>query len=57
MGDKFWAKERGTDDVQHEHDASTPKHNKGRKRLRRSSKRKLENYVTRFVDDRNDGEV
>jgi len=54
MGDKIWAKERGTDDVNHEHDTSTPKHNKGRKRLRRSAKRKLENFADRFLNDQKD---
>lgn len=54
MGDKIWAKERGNDDVQHEHDPSTPKHNKGRKRLRRSAKRKLENFAERFLNDQKD---
>ena len=40
MSDKIWAKERWIDDYGHRHDPSTPKHNKGRKRLRRSAKRK-----------------
>ena len=40
MAEKNWAHERGIDDECHRHDPSTPKHNKGRKRLRRSAKRK-----------------
>ena len=54
MGDKIWAKERGNDDVNHKHDTSTPKHNRGRKRLRRSAKRKLENFAERFLNDQKD---
>lgn len=46
---------RGTlenDSIEHFHDPSTPKHNRSRKRIRRSIKRMEERYVKRFLDDR-----
>lgn len=51
MGDKNWAHERGIDDIFHRHDPSTPKHNKGRKRLRRAVKRREARLVMKQVDD------
>lgn len=51
MSDKIWAKERCMDDVGHRHDPSTPKHNKGRKRIRRSAKRKDARIAMRAVSD------
>ena len=51
MGDKNWAHERGIDDLFHRHDPSTPKHNKGRKRLRRAVKRREARLIMKQVDD------
>jgi len=51
MSDKIWAKERWIDDYGHRHDPSTPKHNKGRKRIRRSAKRKDDRLAMKAVDD------
>ncbi len=51
MGDKNWAQERWIDDICHRHDPSTPKHNKGRKRIRRSAKRREARLVMKQVDD------
>lgn len=51
MGDKNWAHERGIDDMFHRHDPSTPKHNKGRKRIRRAAKRREAKLVMKQVDD------
>lgn len=51
MGDKNWAHERGIDDLFHRHDPSTPKHNKGRKRLRRAVKRREARLAMKQVDD------
>jgi hypothetical protein len=51
MSDKIWAKERWIDDYGHRHDPSTPKHNKGRKRLRRSAKRKDVRIALQPVSD------
>lgn len=51
MGDKNWAHERWIDDICHRHDPSTPKHNKGRKRLRRAVKRREARLVMKQVDD------
>ena len=51
MGDKNWAHERWIDDLFHRHDPSTPKHNKGRKRLRRAVKRREARLVMKQVDD------
>lgn len=51
MGDKNWAHESGIDDLFHRHDPSTPKHNKGRKRLRRAVKRREARLVMKQVDD------
>lgn len=51
MPDKIWAKERWIDDYGHRHDPSTPKHNKGRKRLRRSAKRKDDRLALQSVSD------
>jgi hypothetical protein len=50
MADKIWAGLKENDDILHEHDASTPKHNKGRKRLRRSAKRKLNHAIIKDED-------
>ena len=51
MAEKNWQHMRGLDDILHRHDSSTPKHNRGRKRLRRSAKRKDARGVMREVDD------
>jgi hypothetical protein len=51
MSDKIRAKERWIDDYGHRHDPSTPKHNKGRKRLRRSAKRKDVRIALQPVSD------
>ena len=51
MGDKNWAHERWIDDYGHRHDPSTPKHNKGRKRIRRAVKRREARLVMKQVDD------
>ena len=51
MAEKNWAHEMGIDDECHRHDPSTPKHNKGRKRLRRSAKRKDVRIALQPVSD------
>lgn len=51
MGDKNWAHERWIDDICHRNDPSTPKHNKGRKRLRRAVKRREARLFMKQVDD------
>lgn len=51
MAEKNWAHERCIDDEGHRHDPSTPKHNKGRKRLRRSAKRKDVRIALQPVSD------
>lgn len=38
------------DSIQHRHDPSTPKHNRGRKRLRRSIKRKEARDALRYEE-------
>jgi hypothetical protein len=40
MANKILRGELENDSIQHRHDPSTPKHNRGRKKLRRSIKRK-----------------
>lgn len=52
MAEKYWAREMEIDDYMHEHDPSSPKNRKGRKRKRRSAKRK-EEYSARkqMIDD------
>ena len=51
MAEKNWAHERDIDDECHRHDPSTPKHNRGRKRLRRSAKRKDVRIALQPVSD------
>lgn len=51
MGDKNWAHERWIDDICHRNDPSTPKHNKGRKRLRRAVKRREARLFMKQVDE------
>ena len=43
MAEKYWVREMEIDDYMHEHDPSSPKNRKGRRRKRRSAKRKEEN--------------
>lgn len=52
MAEKYWAREMEIDDYMHEHDPSSPKNRKGRRRKRRSAKRKEENSARKqMIED------
>ena len=52
MAEKYWAREMEIEDVMHEHDPSSPKNRKGRRRKRRSAKRKEENAARKqMIED------
>lgn len=50
MTNKILRGELENDSIEHFHDQSTPKHNKDRKRLRRSIKRKESHEAMRFEE-------
>lgn len=52
MAEKYWVREMEIDDYMHEHDPSSPKNRKGRRRKRRSAKRKEENAARKqMIED------
>jgi len=51
MNNKILRGELENDSIEHFRGPSTPKHNRGRKRLRRSIKRKEARFAKRFLDD------
>lgn len=52
MAEKYWVREMEIDDYMHEHDHSSPKNRKGRRRKRRSAKRKEENAARKqMIED------
>jgi hypothetical protein len=50
MTSKILRGELENDSIEHFHDPSTPKHNRGRKRLRRSIKRKEAHEAMRYEE-------
>lgn len=52
MAEKYLVREMEIDDYMHEHDPSSPKNRKGRRRKRRSAKRKEENAARKqMIED------
>ena len=52
MAEKYCVREMEIDDYMHEHDPSSPKNRKGRRRKRRSAKRKEENAARKqMIED------
>ena len=51
MTNKILRGELENDSVQHKHDPSTPKHNRSRKKLRRSIKRKENKFWENYYEE------